>query len=83
MRVITFTVAEPEDRIVEFYTRAFSDGGMSPSGWGRITDTPKALNYEWVTRGQPPSLYFLDVVTRPKDQNATEVEIGVTMFPGY
>jgi hypothetical protein len=83
IKVVTFTATEREDQVVEFYARAFSAGGMRPSTWGRLTDTPKALNYEWISSARSPSLYFLDVITRAKNENETEVEIGVTMFPGY
>jgi hypothetical protein len=83
MKVITYTVEASRADVVSFYRIAFSSSGMAPSDWGRIDPAAKDLNYSWTTSGRPPSVYFLDLVTREVNSHSLEVEIGVSMFPGY
>ncbi|MEA2576272.1 MAG: hypothetical protein QOH93_3570 [Chloroflexia bacterium] len=83
MKIITFTVADREENVIAFYEHAFSNSSMEPSDWGREVDRTKALNYSWTSQGRSPSVYFVDLITTSAGDNEVQVEIGVSMFPGY
>ncbi len=83
MKIITYTVTAPQADVISFYRSAFSAGSMAPSDWGRRFPGAKDLNYSWTTHVRTPSDYFLDLITRAVDSSHLEVEIGVSMFPGY
>jgi sugar/nucleoside kinase (ribokinase family) len=83
MKMITFTVADKEENVIAFYKKAFSNSNMKQSDWGREVAKPKALNYSWSNGAEPPSVYFVDLITTSESDNQVQVEIGMSMFPGY
>ena len=81
IKIITFTVADQPENIESFYSNEFGNKGWQQSAWGRTVEGPK-LNYSWTSGGRIPSVYFVDIITTPVDSGETNVEIGVSMFPG-
>jgi hypothetical protein len=82
IKVLTYTVTAPPAQVESFYADRLSTMGFEPTTWGRLTGRPARLKFSR-SNGRPPSVYFLDVAAVPIDGNRTEVEIGVSMFPGY
>lgn len=83
IKIITFTVADSPEKVKAFYRERYQGGGWKEDNWGRIVAAPDHINFTWAeSRGNAPSVYFVDVITAAGSAG-TNVEIGVSMFPGY
>jgi hypothetical protein len=81
IKIIKFTVVDQPQDVKNFYGERFA--GWTLDTWGRKVQSPDRLNFSWTSGGRSPSVYFVDVITSPSNAGGTDVEVGVSMLPGY
>lgn len=83
IKIITFTVADEVGSIEAFYIDNLTRSGWKQDTWGMPSKAPNKLNFSWNSGERSSSIYFIDVTATPLSTGGADVEIGISLFPGY
>jgi hypothetical protein len=83
-KIITFTVADPPDKVLTYYRNVFNGSHWRDGNVGsRVTD-PGQISRVWSNGLQrSPADYLVDVINLPSISGGSDVRIEVSMIPGY
>jgi len=87
MKLVGFSVADKAEDVQAFYIDARTRKGpweLATGLWrARTLLTADRLTLTWTDSARSPSVYYIDVITTPSASGGTEVEVEISMFPGY
>ena len=83
IKTITFTVADPPDKVLTYYRGIYNGSGWRDGIMGRTMSDQSRLSLVWSNRLQRSSSdYLLDVAATPSVPGGSDVRIEVSMIPG-